>query len=96
MTDIAVWQAPGRKCERCRRVLIEVGDWPDHPDLCLRCVDAVLVQETGEGMQEHAIRAFDAAYRAAVSGGSSRADAVVTAGGWVEQRRLDRDAMGKK
>jgi isoleucyl-tRNA synthetase len=31
--------APGAKCERCWRVLPEVGR--DHPDLCHRCADAV-------------------------------------------------------
>ena len=29
--------APGRKCERCWRVLPEVGASPRHPGLCLRC-----------------------------------------------------------
>ena len=33
--------APGRKCARCWRVLIEVGDNPRHPALCHRCADAV-------------------------------------------------------
>ncbi len=33
--------APGRKCERCWKVLPEVGTAPGHPSLCLRCADAV-------------------------------------------------------
>ncbi|MBX6373769.1 MAG: isoleucine--tRNA ligase [Acetobacteraceae bacterium] len=33
--------APGAKCERCWRVLPEVGRSPRHPTLCLRCEDAV-------------------------------------------------------
>jgi isoleucyl-tRNA synthetase len=33
--------AEGEKCERCRRVLPEVGRHTVHPDLCERCVDAV-------------------------------------------------------
>jgi isoleucyl-tRNA synthetase len=34
-------QAPGRKCDRCWRVLTEVGASAVHPTLCLRCTDAV-------------------------------------------------------
>ncbi len=33
--------APGRKCERCWKVLEEVGRRADHPGLCGRCADAV-------------------------------------------------------
>ena len=33
--------APGAKCERCWRVLPDVGR--DHPDLCHRCAEAVAV-----------------------------------------------------
>ena len=33
--------APGAKCERCWRVLEEVGSDRRHPTLCLRCVEAV-------------------------------------------------------
>ena len=33
--------APGQKCERCWKVLPEVGTDPVHPALCLRCVAAV-------------------------------------------------------
>ncbi len=33
--------APGDKCERCWRVLPEVGSVAAHPKLCLRCSDAV-------------------------------------------------------
>ncbi len=33
--------ADGEKCERCWRVLPEVGTRPEHPALCLRCADAV-------------------------------------------------------
>jgi isoleucyl-tRNA synthetase len=33
--------APGTKCERCWRVLEEVGTNHTHPTLCLRCCDAV-------------------------------------------------------
>jgi isoleucyl-tRNA synthetase len=34
-------RAPGEKCERCWRVLEEVGTIPAHPTLCLRCAEAV-------------------------------------------------------
>jgi len=33
--------APGHKCDRCWRVLTEVGAQAAHPTLCLRCTDAV-------------------------------------------------------
>jgi isoleucyl-tRNA synthetase len=33
--------APGQKCERCWRVLPEVGSHPAHPTLCTRCCEAV-------------------------------------------------------
>jgi len=33
--------APGLKCDRCWRVLPEVGECSDHPTLCRRC-DAVV------------------------------------------------------
>ena len=33
--------AEGEKCERCWRVLPEVGNRSEHASLCLRCVDVV-------------------------------------------------------
>jgi isoleucyl-tRNA synthetase len=33
--------APGERCERCWRVLPEVGQVPFHADLCRRCAEAV-------------------------------------------------------
>ena len=41
-TGVVVETASGKKCERCWRVLPEVGGHADHPDLCNRCHDAVL------------------------------------------------------
>jgi isoleucyl-tRNA synthetase len=38
---LAVDRAPGEKCARCWRVLPEVGTAAAHPELCLRCDDAV-------------------------------------------------------
>ena len=38
---VVVRHAAGRKCERCWKVLPEVGTLPDHPDICGRCADAV-------------------------------------------------------
>ena len=63
--------APGQKCTRCRKVLPEVGTVPGFPDLCCRCADAV----------EHwAVQAFDAAYRAAITRGATKAEAEIYAG----------------
>ena len=41
VTGIQAFRAPGQKCERCWRVLEEVGTNPHHPTLCLRCVEAI-------------------------------------------------------
>jgi isoleucyl-tRNA synthetase len=41
--------AEGEKCERCWRVLPEVGREPEHPSLCLRCADAVSALAGVEG-----------------------------------------------
>ena len=38
---VIVRLATGRKCERCWKILPEVGTLPDHPDICERCADAV-------------------------------------------------------
>jgi isoleucyl-tRNA synthetase len=38
---IGALEAPGQKCERCWRVLAEVGSVAAHPTLCLRCCEAV-------------------------------------------------------
>ncbi|MBI4031759.1 MAG: isoleucine--tRNA ligase, partial [Proteobacteria bacterium] len=38
---IAIEKAPGSKCTRCWKVLPEVGKDKDHPELCVRCADAV-------------------------------------------------------
>ena len=38
---VRVAAAPGEKCERCWRVLPEVGRVAAHPDLCYRCTEAV-------------------------------------------------------
>ncbi len=39
---IAVDRAPGRKCERCWRYSEHVGEHPEHPTLCERCLPVVL------------------------------------------------------
>jgi isoleucyl-tRNA synthetase len=36
---VVVSPAPGQRCERCWRVLPEVGRVPHHADLCVRCAD---------------------------------------------------------
>jgi len=38
---VTVRPAPGEKCQRCWRILPEVGSVAPHPDLCRRCADAV-------------------------------------------------------
>jgi isoleucyl-tRNA synthetase len=38
---VVVQPAEGSKCERCWKVLPEVGSLPAHPTLCVRCADAV-------------------------------------------------------
>jgi isoleucyl-tRNA synthetase len=38
---VVVREAPGAKCERCWRILPEVGGDAVHPDLCHRCADVV-------------------------------------------------------
>ncbi len=38
---VRVELAPGERCERCWRILPEVGQVPDHDDLCRRCADVV-------------------------------------------------------
>jgi len=38
---VVVDLASGEKCERCWRVLPDVGSQPDHPGLCGRCADVV-------------------------------------------------------
>ena len=38
---IVVAQAEGETCERCRMVSKEIGEDPDHPELCPRCAGIV-------------------------------------------------------
>jgi len=38
---IAVDRAPGRKCERCWKYSVHVGDSAQHPGLCERCVPVI-------------------------------------------------------
>jgi len=44
---VRVALAEGEKCQRCWRVLPEVGTVPDHPDLCRRCADVVESADQG-------------------------------------------------
>jgi len=39
--SLAVELAAGEKCERCWKILPEVGSVAAHPTLCVRCADAV-------------------------------------------------------
>jgi isoleucyl-tRNA synthetase len=38
---VRISPAPGERCERCWRVLPEVGSVPGHADLCRRCGEVV-------------------------------------------------------
>ncbi len=38
---VRITLAPGEKCQRCWKILPEVGSLPAHPDLCHRCAAAV-------------------------------------------------------
>jgi isoleucyl-tRNA synthetase len=38
---VTVGLASGEKCQRCWKILPEVGTVAEHPDLCLRCAEAV-------------------------------------------------------
>jgi isoleucyl-tRNA synthetase len=44
---VRVSAAPGERCERCWRVLPEVGELPDYPDLCRRCAAVVAAHRAG-------------------------------------------------
>ncbi len=46
---VTVAAAPGERCERCWKVLPEVGAVAEHPQLCGRCVDAVVQWERSGG-----------------------------------------------
>ena len=41
LVNVAVYRAKGQKCERCWRVLPDVGSDPQQPGLCNRCVDVL-------------------------------------------------------
>lgn len=43
--QVHVRQAAGRKCERCWHYTTDVGEDPDHPTVCRRCIDNI----TGKG-----------------------------------------------
>jgi isoleucyl-tRNA synthetase len=44
---VRVTAAPGNRCERCWRVLPEVGQVADHPELCRRCAAVVGRSDAG-------------------------------------------------
>jgi len=39
--EIKVKNAPGKKCERCWNYHLSVGENPDHPNICVRCVQVL-------------------------------------------------------
>jgi isoleucyl-tRNA synthetase len=44
---VRIGAAAGEKCQRCWKVLPEVGSVPAHPELCRRCADAVEARDGG-------------------------------------------------
>ncbi|MBE3557124.1 MAG: isoleucine--tRNA ligase [Firmicutes bacterium] len=48
--ELSVVPAQGRQCQRCRRVLDEVGSVAEEPDLCRRCVEAVAAYDASVAM----------------------------------------------
>jgi isoleucyl-tRNA synthetase len=44
---VRIGAAAGEKCQRCWKVLPEVGTVAAHPDLCRRCADAVEARDRG-------------------------------------------------
>ncbi len=40
-TSVEIKMADGEKCQRCWKILPEVGNSKDHPEICDRCADAV-------------------------------------------------------
>jgi hypothetical protein len=81
MTEpVAVFHAaPGWKCQRCYKVLPEVGLVPEHPDICLRCVAVV---EPDLEFDVHALAAarFDRMYREERANGADSVLAIARAG----------------
>lgn len=73
--EVTVMHATGVKCARCWKYSADVGVWSDLPDVCERCADAVLLHDTGYGLQDHVMAKWDAGYRKAVSEGLSGEEA---------------------
>ena len=55
MVGIGVKYTPalGKKCQRCWKVLSEVGIKNEFPTLCQRCINAITIMMTGNQEQEH-------------------------------------------
>lgn len=51
---LSVVPAPGRPCQRCRRVLDEVGRVAEAPDLCQRCAKAVAAYDASVALRNDA------------------------------------------
>jgi len=81
MTEpVAVFHAaPGWKCQRCYKVLPEVGLEPAHPDICLRCVAVV---DPNLDFDVHALAAarFDQMYQEDRANGADGGTAIARAG----------------
>lgn len=82
---VSVYKASGYKCRRCWKILDEVGDWREFHDLCMRCVNAVLLYHSGYDMYDHAIKQWDTSYNIALSQGMEKQDAITYAGKWNQR-----------
>jgi len=77
MCNIKIECAPGTKCERCWKVLEEVGFCSDHKDLCFRCVGVV---EPSLSIYELAPMRFDWLYKSYLVDGYTKEQAIQKAG----------------
>lgn len=76
--QVFVSKAPGEKCTRCRRYLLEVGLVAEHPELCLRC--AGVVDGVEYDVHELAARRFDRLFQEQRATGADVAQAITQAG----------------
>jgi hypothetical protein len=74
---VTITRATGTKCERCWKVLEEVGFCSDHKDLCFRCVSVV---EPSLSIYELATMRFDWLYKSYLTNGYTKEQAIQKAG----------------
>jgi hypothetical protein len=74
---VSVSKARGWKCDRCWKILPEVGLCSEHPKLCMRCV-RVVTDEEPQLFQWTAMR-FDSFYTEALQSGMTKEEAIAHA-----------------